>query len=48
MITGQKIQGSTLFEVAQSVEYVDMVVQESLRMYPAAPMYVIIIYTANN
>lgn len=30
--------GSTLFEVAQSVEYVDMVVQESLRMYPAAPI----------
>lgn len=30
--------GSTLFEAAQSIEYVDMVVQESLRMYPAAPI----------
>ena len=28
-----------MYEAAQSIEYVDMVVQESLRMYPAAPMY---------
>ena len=32
-------QDSTLIEGAQSIEYVDMVIQESLRMYPAAPMY---------
>ena len=28
-----------MYEAAQSIVYVDMVVQESLRMYPAAPMY---------
>ena len=39
MIISSKLQGSTLFEGAQSIEYVDMIVQESLRMYPAAPMY---------
>lgn len=28
-----------MYEAAQSIAYVDMVIQESLRMYPAAPMY---------
>lgn len=32
-------------EAAQSIAYVDMVVQESIRMYPAAPMYALLTCT---